>query len=475
MPAPIYEMLIKYRESRPLAFHMPGHILGRGLSEPFKEAGSLDITEIPGADCLHAPLGVIREAQELAANCFGADFSLFLVNGSTAGIHTMIRYAVNPGGKLIIGRDCHISALNALALAHGEPIFVAPKVDREHQIPVGITAEDVEEALKAHPDAQGILVTRPNYYGMAQPLAKLAGLARRYQIPLLVDEAHGAHFKFHHNFPDTAMELGAHLCVQSLHKTLPAFTQTAILHGKKDYVDRRRVELTASMLQTTSPSYLLMASIDQARELMERNGGSLYDGLWENIRSFDAKLVKTTCLERVTTPGKEVEADFSRIVLDFAKTSLSGFQAEELLRGKYGIVAEMADLRHVVLIATPFHIDHDFDRLLTALQEMSRDYGGCQKGREPILWPVDIPERVISLSEALFSEKRQLPVQKSEGAIAADSLIPYPPGIPLVNPGERITADIIQYICLLLSQNCPVHGVDGGKIQIVDTGAMNKI
>ena len=254
----------------------------------------------------------------------------------------MIQATVKPEGKLILGRDCHISAMNALALINGEPVFVSPEVDEKNQIPLGVTFDSLEKVIKENPDAQAILINRPGYYGTATRLDKISRLAKLYKIPLLVDEAHGAHFCFHEDFPEPAITLGADLCVQSLHKTLPAFTQTAILHGSsKGLVDKDIVEKSVSMTQTTSPSYLLMSSIDMARSIMAGKGRELYGNLKQNIDDFIIKLKKNTCIKRVEYDNSNFENDFSRIVLSFVSTGLSGFKAEELLRTRFGIVAEM--------------------------------------------------------------------------------------------------------------------------------------
>jgi len=465
---PVYKMLKEYYEKGPLPFHMPGHILGRGLYEELKFAGSLDITEIPGSDCLYEPRGVIKEAQDRAAACFGSDYSLFLVNGSTSGIHAMILAAVKPEGKLILGRDSHISALNALSQINGKPVFVLPEVDEENQIPLGVTAERLEKVLKENPDAQAILITRPGYYGTATQLSSISKLAKAYKMPLLVDEAHGAHFRFNEDFPKPAITQGADLCVQSLHKTLPALTQTAILHGSsKGLIDKRIIERTVSMVQTTSPSYLLMASIDMARSIMENKGQDLYENLKHNISEFLIKLDKNACVQRINLNNGSFESDFSRIVLSFKSAGISGFDAEDILRTRFGIVAEMADLNNVVLIATPFHNSLDFDKLLMALKIISDEFStGKAKAKLPN-WPQQLPVRVVSLREALFETVEEIPFKNAAGRVSGVFITPYPPGIPLVVPGEIIDKEVIDYVDILLRENCPVHGIHDQKIKVL--------
>ncbi|NMA67050.1 MAG: aminotransferase class I/II-fold pyridoxal phosphate-dependent enzyme [Clostridiaceae bacterium] len=465
MNIPLFRMLETYKKHNPLPFHMPGHIHGRGLIEDLKIAGSWDITEIPGSDCLHNPSGVIKEAQLLAAKCFGAEYSIFLVNGSTSGIHIMINSVVKQGGKLIIGRDCHRSVLNALALLNAEPVFVLPQIDKENNIPLGVTSYDIEQALKDHPDAQGILITRPNYYGIATSIKDIVQVAEKYNVPLLVDEAHGAHFNFHGALPESSVTLGAELCVQSLHKTLPALTQTALLHGKNNMVDKKKVEMFSAMLQTTSPSYLLMASIDIARDFMEREGYDCYQRLWQNINDFNTKL-NNIGIKRVTVLHREFETDFSRITLSFKNTSLSGYQAEEILRKDYGIVVEMAELFNLVLIATPFHTKEDFKKLLNALERIYEKYGTQDTSKNLPLYN-SLPERTLPLHQAIYHKTKEVPINKAAGEVSSASVVPYPPGVPLLNPGEKITFEIIEYIMELLASGCIVHGINENKIPVV--------
>lgn len=466
---PIYKMLKEYKNKNPLPFHMPGHILGRGLCDELKLAGSLDITEIPGSDCLHEPEGVIKKAQERAASCFGADYSLFLVNGSTSGIHAMIQATIKPEGKLILGRDCHVSAMNALAQINGEPVFVSPEVDEKNRIPLGVTPESLEKVIKENPNAQAILINRPGYYGTATKLNKISKLAKAYEIPLLVDEAHGAHFCFHEDFPNPAITLGADLCVQSLHKTLPALTQAAILHGNsKGLVDRSIIEKAVSMVQTTSPSYLLMASIDMARSFMEDKGRELYENLKHNIFDFYIKLNKNTGIKIVACDYSDFENDFSRIVLSFEPIGLSGFEAERLLRTRFGIVAEMADLNNIVLIATPFHIFEDFDKLLVALKIISEEFCVSKAKTELPYWPQNIPVRIVPLRKALFESSEEISINDAIGKVCGVYITPYPPGIPLVTPGEIINKETIDFVDILLRENCPVHGIHNRKIKVLN-------
>ncbi len=470
--APLYQMLKKYRSEKPLPFHMPGHVMGRGLPPELTEAGSLDITEIPGADCLHSPDGIIEKAQALAARAFGAEESFFLVNGSTSGVYAMIRAVAGPGDKLIIDRDCHRSVLYGLALVQGEPVFVKPRRNNASGLPAGVGEEEVREALQKHPDARGVLLTRPNYYGAAPNLKKIAESCHQHGIPLLVDEAHGAHFIFHPRLPETAMEQGADVCVQSLHKTLPALTQTALVHRRKgSLVSQGRLAASVSMYQTTSPSYVLMASIDTARSFMENKGEELYDNLLESLDQFDQRLSQRKGIKRAEVRSERVESDPTRLVISVSGTGRDGFQAEALLRRETGVVSEMADPEHVVLITTPFHRQEDFIRLEKALEKLESSPDFKTKGlgtfRESLSLPLPPePERVIPLWKALWGRTRTVSLSSGEGAVCGQALVPYPPGIPLIYPGERISREAVNYLEALLKMGGTVHGVKNGKISI---------
>lgn len=476
MSAPLYDYLNNYRNKKPFPFHMPGHLLGKGLSDILKQAGTLDITEIPGADNLHAPEGVIKEAQALAAGLFGAKKTYFLVNGSTVGIHAMINAACKPGGRILVGRDCHRSVLNALALIDAEPVFVMPCFDDNSRISTGYRAEDIASLLDKNPDISAVLLTRPNYYGFASPLAEIADLVHKRGIPLLIDEAHGAHFTFSDRLPQTALELGADLCVQSLHKTLPAMTQTALLHvGKSSLIDADRVFTHLSMLQTTSPSYVLMASIDSMRENMEREGRTLYSSLFERLTRFFEQLSLIPGIHRVDESIKgnrlrsrrdTTQYDDTRLVLSF--DTLSGYEAEAFLRNRKSIVVEMADLYHIVLIVTPYHTNDDLDALLEGLMDLVQSAQEHQSIKIYHAPPMALPYKQLRLREAMYAGHREVNLKEAVGLISGSAIVPYPPGIPLVYPGEVVSPELVAYVSEILHAGGMVYGIMGDKIKIVD-------
>jgi len=466
---PLYNMLMRYSDTHPLPFHMPGHVMGRGLAAHFKSVGPMDITEIPGSDCLHAPEGAIKEAQELAARAFGARRTYFSVNGSTVGLHAMIRTAVKPGGKILINRDAHRAAINAIALLKAEPVFLLPEYDSNTRLALGYRETDLRSALSEHPDIEAILVTRPSYYGVAFHIRPMVTIAKSIGVPFLVDEAHGAHFIFSELLPEPALRLGADACVQSLHKTLPAMTQTAMIHeGPSSLLEPGKLFRFLSMLQTTSPSYVLMASMDIARDIMEHEGTMLYEALYRRVQTFDRELETIGGVRRVVPEAPGLENDFSRIVLSFKPCGLTGFQAERMLRESSGIVVEMADEDHVVLIATPFHTDSDFEALLSGIRKAVEHGSGQTDDRLAFAKvPDSLPERALNPGDAMARSTEAVELNKACGRISASTVTPYPPGIPLIMPGEVFSADLVRYLAEIQGAGGRVHGIMDGRVFVV--------
>lgn len=469
MSTPLFNMLMRYSEIGPVPFHMPGHLMGRGLTDMLKTAGMLDITEIPGSDCLNNPDGVIEEAQNLASRLFDAGRTFFLVNGSTIGIHAMMRSVVKPGGKILAGRDSHRSVLNAAALLGADPIFIMPEYDEKEHLTLGYSVESVKKALLEHSDIEAVLLTRPNYYGIATRLDPIVEIVHSCGIPLLIDEAHGAHFSFEPSFPKPSLESGVDACVQSLHKTLPALTQTALLHiSKNSLIDPVILSEQIFMLQTTSPSYILMASIDIAREVMEKEGETLYASLKKEIESFDHELEKIPGVKREAVSYKDYDTDFTRIVLSFENSGLSGFEAEKILRESSRIYPEMADSHHVVLIATPYHTERDFTALIEGIRKTAKRVSSQGAGRKlSEATTFLLPEKRLGLCEALRRERETITLGKAEGKTAGTAITPYPPGIPLVYPGEIISKELIRYATEILDSGGKVHGIMDYRVQVI--------
>ncbi|KUK07839.1 MAG: Arginine/lysine/ornithine decarboxylase, partial [Caldanaerobacter subterraneus] len=271
MSTPLYDALMEYVKKETVPFHMPGHKQGRVLPKEYIEnLAKIDLTEVPGLDNLHNPDGPILEAEKLAAKAFGSKQAFFLVNGSTAGIYAAMYAVLNPTDKVLVMRNSHKSVYNGVVLTQSIPVYLLPEIDYENGIAMGIDVEKLEEVLQKERDVKAVVVTHPNYYGFCSDIEKIVDIVHKYGKILIVDEAHGAHFPFSNNLPKSSIKAGADIVVQSLHKTLTSFTQTSILHLNSDRVDVDRLKYSLSLFQSTSPSYILMSSIDMAREYMEK-------------------------------------------------------------------------------------------------------------------------------------------------------------------------------------------------------------
>ncbi|WP_379164073.1 aminotransferase class I/II-fold pyridoxal phosphate-dependent enzyme [Paenibacillus sp. sgz5001063] len=475
--APVYEMLEQYRAKGNISYHVPGHkngeaYRGQGSAGFLGEVMRYDVTEITGTDDLHHPEGVIREAQELAADCFGAEESFFLVGGSTAGnLALILTVCPEPGMTLILQRNVHKSVIHGLMLAGARAVFVEPQMDRHSGLMVAPAADTVQAALAAYPEATAVLITMPNYYGMGSDLAPLAQACHNSGIPLLVDEAHGAHYGQHPSLPAGALMCGADGVVQSTHKMLPALTMGAMLHVQGPWLDRSLLRQRLAMVQSSSPSYPVMASLDLARRLVHRQraeaftaGLAAVDVLRRGLAALPrygllqpAEPLHPGCGaddEGATTgmPPRSMAAystqdPFKAVIYD-ADGVLGGFELQRRLEAK-GIVPEMSDDRHVVLAFSLGSKAEDTERLLAALRQIADEPAAemAPASAKNSTWN-NFTNNLIS-SPVLFSmkpvnvlETESIRLEYSTGRMAAEMVIPYPPGIPLLYPGEEISEEI---------------------------------
>ncbi|MCM8901862.1 aminotransferase class I/II-fold pyridoxal phosphate-dependent enzyme [Caldicoprobacter algeriensis] len=443
--APLVKALMEYVKQGTIRFHMPGHKGGKAFPKEFLDnLAAGDVTEIPGMDNLYCPAGVIAQAQMLAAKAFGAHHTFFMVNGSTAGIQAMIMAACKPGDKLIVPRNSHRSVWAAMILADVKPVYIQPRYDQENFMATQILVQDVQRALDENPDAVGVLVVHPNYYGMCSHLKQIERVVHGRGKLLLVDEAHGAHFIFHPDLPPSAGELGADMWVQSAHKTLPALTQAAYLHVKGPRVDAKRVAQVIAMLQTSSPSYLIMASLDWARALMEAEGKALIERLMQEIHYAKARLRSHIGLLTINDydKGEEVEAlDPTRLVLDVRPLGITGYRAEKLLR-EAGVQVEMSDIYRLVLICSVADDRATFKALVERLTNLIEKLPGHRLGPRAeynkMSISQEIPQQMMSPREAFYSIIENIPIRESVGRICAGIIGAYPPGVPRFCPGELI-------------------------------------
>ncbi|MBY6276669.1 aminotransferase class I/II-fold pyridoxal phosphate-dependent enzyme [Symbiobacterium thermophilum] len=435
---PLFSALREYVARVRAPLHVPGHKMGRAAPSAWREflgpnALAIDLTEAPGLDDLHAPEGVIAEAQELAARAFGAWRSYFLVGGTTAGLHALILAACHPGEAIAVPRNAHRSVLGALILAGVRPHWVRVAFDPDLGIATGPVLTSLEEALSG---AAAAVLVHPTYYGIAGDTAAAIDLIHRAGVPALVDEAHGAHFPFHPALPPSALELGADGVVQSLHKTGGSLTQSSLCHlGHGSRIAPQRLQEMLRLVQSTSPSYLLMASLDLARRELALGGreawGRALELAHEAKRRIDA------------LPGLRVRPtdDPTKLLIDVRGRSISGFRAAERLWEEAGVAVEASGLTYVLAVLSPGDSREQIDALVAGLERLSSE------GDVPALPPEPPwPEVVLPPREAYLARKKAVPLRQARGRIAAELVAPYPPGIPVVAPGERLTADVLDYL-----------------------------
>lgn len=481
----LYEKLKNYGASDFYGFHMPGHKRRMGQFEnPFQ----WDITEIDGFDDLHHPEkdGVLAGAQERAASLYGAEESHFLVNGSTAGILSAISGCVSRGGKLLLARNSHRSAYHGAELRNLWVSYLYPQTIEAWGINGGILPEDVEKVLAEEEGIEAVFVTSPTYDGICSDVRSIADICHRAGMPLIVDQAHGAHFPFSDYFPEDAVRAGADVVIHSVHKTLPALTQTALLHLQGKLADRERIRHYLSVYQTSSPSYVLMASIDTCMELLEQKGQELFAEYAKRLECF-----RTCCqdLRYLPLAGKELggtcavqDFDRSKLLISTRKAGISGSQLSRLLRERYHLEMEMSAPQYVTGISSVADTEEGFARLQQALHELDAEAGkrqeqeartggkaqkitGSRTGNKKGFAPAQAKVRP---GTALETEQEAIILKNCENRISGVYVYLYPPGIPLLAPGEMILEDNIRQIETWQAEGLEVHGLEAdGTLRVL--------
>ncbi len=454
----IYGKLAKMAARNPVSFHVPGHKNGNssGMSPLFREMGKLDTTELYGTDNLHNPVGIIKNAQERAASLYGARESFFLVNGTTGGILAAVSAMASPGDKILMQRDCHRSVFHAAALNNLVPVYMRPQFCPSTGRKLSVAAKQVEEALAIEKNIKLVVLTYPTYDGVCSDLEAIAQAVHLNGAALLVDSAHGAHLGFSDLFPKSPLECGADVVVQSTHKTLPAFTQGSILHINSNRVDSQRMASMLAVYQSSSPSYLLMAGIESAVDIMEKEGRFLLERLHGEIEAFAEKLKSETDIglssREAFLADTGFDLDQSKLLLDFSGLGISGLRVMEILRKKYEIYAEMAGLKSLLLHSGVGNSQNDFARALAALVAIWGDKSIPRKSLSQSEYSYRIPEMAILPGRAFYKKVIKVPLKDARGMISGAYLMPYPPGIPLVCPGERIPGETIDHLAELKRQ-----------------------
>ncbi|MDI6641814.1 MAG: aminotransferase class I/II-fold pyridoxal phosphate-dependent enzyme [Elusimicrobiota bacterium] len=472
---PIFDTLLNHAKRKVVSFHTPGHKNGRAIDRRLKNFTGknmyyFDVTVFPEVDSLHDPTGPIKKSQELVAKAYGVKQSLFLVNGSSVGNIAMLLASCDAGDSVILSRNCHKSALSGVILSGVWPIWIQPKVDRNLDIIFDSSPEQIEEAIKQFPEAKAVFITSPTYNGVTTDLVKIAEICHRRGKILLVDEAHGPHLKFHKDLPISAVEAGADLCVHSIHKILSALSQGSVLHFDSDVVDFNRTKKIVSMLQTTSPNYLILASIELARQQVVTSGEKMLEKVIRNAefaRKRINQLQNFFCITRKEIQARQYDMDVTKLTINVTRTGLTGYQIEDILSKEYNIQVDCADLFNLIAIMGIGSDRSDVDKLLKALEEIDRKYHGEEKN-----WILDLPslstEMVMLPRDVFFSYKtKRVALNKACGHICAQVLTPYPPGIPVLVPGERITKEICEYLSFLSTKDIRVSGQETDELKTI--------
>lgn len=464
---PLFSGLLAHAKKDPVQFHIPGHKKGAGIDPEFREyigdnALAIDLINIGPLDDLHQPKGIIKEAQDLAAEAFGADRTFFSVQGTSGAIMTMVMAVCGPGDKIIVPRNVHKSVMSAIVFSGATPIFIHPEIDENLGISHGITTESVSKALELHPDAKGVLVINPTYFGVSADLKRIVEIAHSYNVPVLVDEAHGVHIHFHDELPLSAMQAGADLAATSVHKLGGSMTQSSILNMKGNLVSAKRVQSILSMLTTTSTSYLLLASLDVARKRLATEGKELIQktiDLAQSIRRRINEIDRLYCVgEEILETKAAYDYDPTKLIISVKELGMNGFDVENWLREHHNIEVEMSDLYNILCIVTPGDSEREADILVTALAELASERkGNTEKLETQVLLP-DIPVLSLTPRDAFYADTELVPFDESEGRIIAEFIMVYPPGIPIFIPGEIITGENLRYIKTNMEAGLPVQG-----------------
>lgn len=475
---PLFDAMSALYKKRPISLHVPGHKNGWVFSKKgeaiYNPLLGIDATEISGLDDLHAPEGAILKSEQLLADLYGVKKSYFLVNGSTVGNIAMILATCREGDKVLVQRNCHKSILHGLMLANVQPIFLQPDFYEEWGIAGGVGSKLIEEALGANPDVKAIVVTYPNYYGLGEDLTELVRLAHQKGIPVLVDEAHGAHFQLGSPFPKTAIFAGADAVVHSAHKTLPAMTMGSYLHVNSSLVDVGQVSFYLQMLQSSSPSYPIMGSLDLARAYLAAFTSEDKKSLIKKISDFRRELGALQTVGVLEAPPG-TSADPLKVVIQ-STNGLSGFELQQLCEAE-GIFTELADPNNLLMILPLLKtsIDFPFQEIVQNIKSATKDRTGSVEANQVGSWFAgsSITALEITYSVMKHSKSRPVVLREAVGEVSAEMVIPYPPGIPLIMSGEMITTDHITNLKRLLELGSRFHGgssLSNGELIVYESG-----
>ena len=468
--APIFDALVEFRKNRIVPFDVPGHKRGRGNPELVELLGQqcvgLDVNSMKPLDNLCHPVSVIREAEEMAAEAFGSAYAFLMVGGTTSSVQSMVLSVCKKGDKIILPRNVHRSVINALVVNGAVPIYVNPEMDSRLGIALGMKVSQVEKAIRENPDATAVLVNNPTYYGICSDLRSIVKLAHASGMKVLADEAHGTHFYFGENMPVSAMAAGADMAAVSMHKSGGSLTQSSFLltgpNMNPGYV-RQIINLT----QTTSASYLLLASLDISRRNLALRGKKEFAkvvALAEYARAEINRIGGYYAYTEELINGDSIfDFDKTKLTVNTLGIGLAGIEVYDLLRDEYDIQVELGDIANVLAYLSIGDRERDIERLMGALAEIKRQYQRDSTGMFTQEY-ID-PKVAVSPQNAFYAEKESLPLLETKGRVCSEFVMCYPPGIPILAPGEEITEEILDYICYAKEKGCSMTGPEDAAIE----------
>ena len=477
--APIFEALERYKSMRIVPFDVPGHKRGKGNPELTKFLGekclTVDVNSMKPLDNLCHPVSVIKEAEELAARAFGAQHAFFMVNGTTSAVQSMIMSVCKRGDKIIMPRNVHRSAINALIISGAVPVYVNPSINKQLGIPLGMSVADVKKAIEQNPDAKAVLVNNPTYYGICSDLRTITKLAHQHGMKVLVDEAHGTHFYFGENLPVSAMAAGADMAAVSMHKTGGSLTQSSFLLSNHPDLHQGYIRQIINLTQTTSGSYLLLSSLDLSRRNLALHGKEIFarvKELAQYAREGINKLGGFYAFSSELIDGDAIfDFDTTKLSVHTRDIGLAGIEVYDLLRDEYDIQIEFGDIGNILAIISVGDNMFVMERLISAMAEIKRIY---QKDKAGMYDHEYInPEVVMTPQEAFYAAKRAMPIEQSAGQICSEFVMCYPPGIPILAPGERITQEILDYIAYAKEKGCFLTGTEDIHIENINVVGEN--
>lgn len=464
---------------RIVPFDVPGHKRGKGNPELTKFLGekclTVDVNSMKPLDNLCHPVSVIKEAEELAARAFGAQHAFFMVNGTTSAVQSMIMSVCKRGDKIIMPRNVHRSAINALIISGAVPVYVNPSINKQLGIPLGMSVADVKKAIEQNPDAKAVLVNNPTYYGICSDLRTITKLAHQHGMKVLVDEAHGTHFYFGENLPLSAMAAGADMAAVSMHKTGGSLTQSSFLLSNHPDLHQGYIRQMINLTQTTSGSYLLLSSLDLSRRNLALHGKEIFarvKELAQYAREEINKLGGFYAFSSELIDGDAIfDFDTTKLSVHTRDIGLAGIEVYDLLRDEYDIQIEFGDIGNILAIISVGDNMFVMERLISAMAEIKRIY---QKDKAGMYDHEYInPEVVMTPQEAFYAAKHAMPIEQSAGQICSEFVMCYPPGIPILAPGERITQEILDYIAYAKEKGCFLTGTEDIHIENINVVGEN--